>query len=213
MAIFKNVCSRDMDVPREVVVWNYYDHEHVVGTHYKYYNHFKIIAEDQGWCLVERFYKLPIIHLRTSSIGFMWRENENLIRSIQFGKLGSSLNQELHIDDIGKEACRVTSVYEMKVPFFMKPLEPLFKRVTKRWFDATWEEDAPMRIRRWKIWKLGFRDFVGIDYINNKTAQPANCPSFREYPCKLPVPKTPERPPGSGYSRLFTKSVELGYDE
>lgn len=27
------------------------------------------------------------------------------------------------------------------------------------WFWATWEEDAPMRLRRWKVHKLGFKNF------------------------------------------------------
>ena len=29
------------------------------------------------------------------------------------------------------------------------------------------EEDMPMRERRLKVWKLGFQDFKGINYINN----------------------------------------------
>jgi len=211
MAIFQNTCSLEMDCPKEVVVWNYYDHEHVVGTHYKYYNHFKIIAERADWCLVERFYKLPIISLRASSVGFMWKENPNLYGSIQFGKLGTRLQQKIILDDLGPDRCKVISVYEMQVPFIFKPFEFLFKKITTRWFHATWEEDAPMRLRRWKVWKLGFQDFTGIDYINQKTAKPADRPSYRPYPHKLPVPKTPELIQGAGYSRPFSKSVELGY--
>src|SRR5437588_8479 len=123
MATLTARCALEMDCPKEVVVWNYYDHEHVVGTHYKYYS------------------------------------------------------------------------------------EP---RVVTRWFHATWEEDAPMRIRRWKVWKLGFRDFRGIDFINKKTAKPADLDPNRPYPLRLPVPKTRESPPGSGYRRPFDESVEVG---
>jgi hypothetical protein len=200
-----------MDCPKEVVIWNYYDHEHVVGTHYKYYSAFRVIAEREGWCMVERFYRLPVIGLKTSSVGIMWTEGPELIRSIQFGRLGSRLDQEIHLKDLGPERCIVTSSYEMSVPWIFKPLEPLFKKVTTRWFHATWDEDAPMRVRRWKVWKLGFQNFVGIKYINDKTAQPADLPKFRSYPNQLPVPKTPENPPGSGYRRPFSKSVEIGY--
>ena len=211
MTTLRSECSLEMDCPKEVVVWNYYDHEHVVGTHYKHYNYCRILAEKDGWCLVERFYKLPIIQLRTSSLGFMYLENPNLIRSIQYGKLGSVLEQEIHLQDIGTDRCKVTCIYTMKVPGIFKFLEPLFQRVTTRWFHATWEEDAPMRIRRWKVWKLGFRDFSGLEYINEMTEKPKEACEFRPYPLQLPVPKTPERPPGSGYRRLFKKSVEVGY--
>ena len=37
----------------------------------------------------------------------------------------------------------------------------------KKWFVDVWEEDMPMRERRLKVWKLGFQDFKGIDYVNN----------------------------------------------
>lgn len=211
MATLTAKCSLDMDCPKEVVVWNYYDHEHVVGTHYKYYSECRVVAERDDWCLVERFYKLPIINLRASSLGFMFADGPNTYRSIQYGKLGTILNQEIQLEDLGPERCRVTCTYTMEVPAPFAVFQPLFTRVITRWFHDTWEEDAPMRIRRWKVWKLGFRDFRGIDYINKKTAKPADLDPHRSYPLRLPVPKTKESPPGSGYKRPFDKSVEVGY--
>ena len=41
----------------------------------------------------------------------------------------------------------------------------------KKWFVKVWEEDMPMRERRLKVWKLGFVDFKGIDFINEKGIQ------------------------------------------
>jgi hypothetical protein len=211
MAILMAKCAMEMDCPREIVIWNYYDHEHVVGTHYKHYSEFKILAERDDWCLVERFYKLPVVNVRASSLGFMYMESPNLIRSIQHGKLGLVLDQWIEIDALGPERCRVTCTYKMEVPSFARVFQPLFERTIKRWFDATWEEDAPMRVRRWKVWKLGFRDFRGLDYVNRKIANPPGTGSYRPYPVRLPIPKTPEVPPGSGYRRPFDKSNEVGY--
>jgi hypothetical protein len=90
----------------------------------------------------------------------------------------------------------------------MKPLEPLWRRITERWFIGTWDEDAPMRLRRQKVWNLGFRDFAGIDYINKKTAQPADVPNSRPYPVELPVPKLKD---DRENVRPFERSVEVGY--
>jgi len=87
----------------------------------------------------------------------------------------------------------------------------LFERVVTRWFHDTWVEDAPMRVRRWKVWKLGFRDFRGLDYVNQKTGAPTGAGAYRPHPVRLPVPKTPESPPGSGYKRPFDTSTEVGY--
>ena len=48
-----------------------------------------------------------------------------------------------------------------------------------------------MRERRYKVWKLGFKDFQGIDYINdeklNSKFHEKN--SRRNYKLELPVPK------------------------
>src|SRR5438445_3218695 len=116
MATLTATSSMEMDCPKEVIVWNYYDHEHVVGTHYKYYSRFRIVEEKDDWCLVERFYKLPIIRWKTSSFGLMYMDNPNLIRSIQFGQLGFDLFQAIHLEDLPGERCRVTCVYTMDVP-------------------------------------------------------------------------------------------------
>ena len=210
MAVLFSRCEKEMDCSKEVVIWNYFDHEHVVGTHYKYYDKFNIVAEKDDWTLVERFYRLPIIGLKTSSYGFMYLENPNLIRSIQFGKIGLVLDQTIHLTDIGPDRCLVATEYRFKAPLFVKALAPLWKLITDRWFINTWDEDAPMRLRRQQVWNLGFRDFVGIDYVNQKKPQPEGVPSNRPYPVQLPVPKTKGRKDGE-YERPFATSVEVGY--
>src|SRR5262245_55922573 len=138
MATLTAKCALEMDCPKEVIVWNYYDHEHVVGTHYKYYSHFKILAERDDWCMVERYYRLPIIKLRTSSLGFMFAETPNLYRSIQYGKLGVILNQEIQLDDLEGDRCRVTCIYTMNVPSPFMVFETLFQNVVTVWFNERW---------------------------------------------------------------------------
>ena len=213
MATLRCECQMDMDCPKEVVIWNYYDHEHVVGTHYKWYHRVRVVAEQDGWCLVERSYRLPIIQWATSSLGFMFLENPNLIRSFQFGRFGLRMEQDIRLDDLGPDRCRVVSTYRLEVPFFLKVLQPLFRKITTRWFWNTWDEDAPMRLRRWKVWKLGFRDFSGLAYVNKKTARSAETATRdAARPCtiELPVPKSTSIVSG-GVGRPFSKSAEVGY--
>lgn len=213
MATLSSSSEREMDCSREIVIWNYFDHEHVVGTHYKYYSRFKILAEQNEWCLIERFYRLPIIGWKTSSTGFMALEHPGLIRSIQFGKFGLRLDQRIHMKELGPDRCLVKSEYTLEVPFFVKPFEFLFRRITQKWFDQTWDEDAPMRLRRQRVWKLGFRNFAGIDYVNARTEKPAGLPAERPYPIELPVPKTRNPRNDREYARPFASSVEVGYAE
>jgi hypothetical protein len=208
MAVLYARSEKEMDCSKEVVVWNYFDHQHVVGTHFKWYSRYRIVAEQNEWCLVERFYKLPVIGVSTSSHGFMYLESPGVIRSFQFGKLGLVVDQTITLKDLGPDRCLVTSEYRLEGPVFIKLLEPVWRRMTHQWFLNTWDEDAPMRVRRQKVWNLGFRDFVGIDYINKKTAQPVDVPASRSYPVELPVPKLKT---DLENARPFGRSVEVGY--
>lgn len=208
MAMLSCVCAKEMDCPGAVVIWNYFDHEHVVGTHYKLYNSARVIAEKDNWSLVLRRYKLPVINLRASSLGFMWLESPTQIRSIQYGRFSFLLDQTIRIEDLSPERCLVTSEYRMEVPAVFKIVQPLFKRVIQRWFDDTWAEDAPMRVRRWKLWKLGFKDFEGLPYVQSGSAAPPS--AFREYPIEVPVPKSTSIV-AEGFERPFRESTEVGY--
>ena len=83
----------------------------------------------------------------------------------------------------------------------------------KKWFVDVWNEDMPMRERRFKVWKLGFQDFKGIDYINNPDIK-KNEDTKRKYELSLPIPKITHSNKNSSkktFERLFKKSKHLGY--
>src|SRR5712692_8152900 len=153
----------EMDCPKEVVMWNYYDHEHLVGTHYKLYDKARVLAERGNWSLVFRSKRMPLLPIYTSGIGFQYMDGNVM-------------------------------------------------KIFQRWFWATWEEDAPMRLRRWKVHKLGFKDFSGVDYVNKKLAKPENT-GFGKYEFDPPVKSSsPIRTP-AGVERPFTQNTELGYKD
>ena len=105
-------------------------------------------------------------------------------------------------------------MYKLELPGPRLILQPLWERITKQWFHDTWDEDAPMRLLRWRVWQLGFRDFVGLDYVNNKTDRATSAKDApRPYPVRLPVPKSTSITKESGYSRRFRSSIEIGYSE
>ena len=84
----------------------------------------------------------------------------------------------------------------------------------KKWFVAVWAEDMPMRERRYKVWKLGFRDFQGIDYVNDEKLNSDKIQNFseRDYKLELPVPKITNIK-RQGSFRLFKKSKHIGYSK
>ena len=199
-----------MDCSKEVVIWNYFDHEHVVGTHYKYYDKFNIVAEKDDWTpgralLQAADHRPQDLVVRVHVPREPQPDSLDPVREDRPGPRSDD-----HLTDIGPDRCLVATEYRLKAPFFFKLLAPLWKRITDRWFINTWDEDAPMRLRRQKVWNLGFRDFVGIHYVNQKKPQPEGVPSNRPYPVQLPVPKTKGRKDGE-YERPFATSVEVGY--
>ncbi len=211
MAELYSKIEQVMECPKEIVIWNYWDHEHVVGTHYKSYSNIKIFAEKDNWCLCERRFKLPFIPIPVVSRNFSIVETPNLMKSFHIGKL-AMLEQTFHFEDLPNDHCKVTLESRMKVPGFIKVIiQPFFLKFTTRWFFATWDEDHPMRLRRWRVWKLGFKNFQGIDYINEKTEKPEGREEeLRPYPLELPVKKSTQIG-REGYSRPFAKSIEVGY--
>jgi hypothetical protein len=132
------------------------------------------------------------------------------MRSFHLGPFGLLLQQDFYFEDVAPEGCRVTVESRVAVPRFLGWLQPLFHRLMQRWFYEVWAEDTDMRERRLKVWQLGFRDFVGLDYVNRKTAGPSQPDITRPYPIQLPVPKITEITRG-GISRPHSRGKKVGY--
>ena len=214
MAVLFSRIEEEMDCPKEVVIWNYWDREHLTGTHYLHYENARVIAEKGDWCLSEFEVKIPFIPLRVLTRNFAYMESPVHMRTIHIGKL-SMLEQDFYFQDQGPTACKVVLENRIRLPmpeWMANLLMPLWRKFSRKWFYATWIEDVPMRHRRWRVWQLGFRDFVGVDYINQKKMKPADRgKTIRLHPVELPLKKsTPIKK--EGWPRIKTDSIEMGYE-
>jgi hypothetical protein len=201
----------DMDCPKEVVMWNYYDHEHLVGTHYKLYDRARVVAERDDWALVYRSKRMPFLPFRTAGIGFQYMDG-NTMKSFHKDSIGFFLETDIEFIDRPENRCTIRVTYRINTHPFFKLFAPLFKRLFEKWFWATWEEDAPMRLRRWKVHNLGFKEFGGVDYINKKAPKPEHLDAGK-YIFDPPVRTASPIKTVQGVERPFTQSLELGYDE
>ncbi|OGI20836.1 MAG: hypothetical protein A3B68_09910 [Candidatus Melainabacteria bacterium RIFCSPHIGHO2_02_FULL_34_12] len=204
-------CEREMDCPKEVVMWNYYDHEHLVGTHYKYYNSARVLAERDDWALVYRKMKMPILPFNCSGVALQFMEN-NVMKTFHKDSVGFLLEMEVHFKDLPNDKSLIKVIYKINTHPFFKILEPIFQKLFQRWFHATWVEDEPMRLRRWKVHKLGFKDFNGIDYINKKNSKPEKM-EVKKYEFKPPIKSYSTINTKDGIERLFKESIEVGYND
>ncbi len=49
----KSVSSANSKFPRDLLIWNYWDHEHIVGTHFEHYKKVNILYEDKKVCFLK----------------------------------------------------------------------------------------------------------------------------------------------------------------
>ena len=204
-------CEAEMDCPKEVVMWNYYDHEHLVGTHYKYYTMARVIAEKDSWALVYRKMRMPLLPFCCSGIALQRMEG-NVMKTCHKDSVGFMLEMEVEFNDLPNERSLMRVTYNIRVPFFLKFLEPIFQKLFNSWFKDVWEEDKPMRLRRWKVHKLGFKDFYGIAYINKKLPKSEKT-QYEKYEFTPPVKAYSTINTADGFERPFSNSVELGYND
>lgn len=199
--------EREQDCPKEVVMWNYYDHEHLLGTHYKLYRGARVLAERDDWALVYRRSKVPIVPFHNQGIGFQFMEG-NVMKTFHLDSVGFLLEMEVHFFDLPNNRSKMKIIYNIRVAKWMAFLELPFKMVFTSWFKGAWAEDVPMRNRRWKVHQLGFKDFHGVDYINKKTTKPENFDAG-PYIFEPPVPSLPSIRSVEGITRPFSDRTEL----
>ena len=202
--------------PKKLLLWNYWDHEHIVGTHFEHYKKVEITHEDEKVCHSDRWAKLPYLpfYIKSTDICTLVNENEmEVLHTTLFNLI--KCKQIFYFEENNENECKVTRSDYLEVPFFLKFLQPIFDKLMKKWFIDVWEEDMPMRERRLKVWKLGFQDFKGIDYINNPELEKKENIS-RKYELKLPLHKITQinkkdNNKKKTFKRLFKKSKHIGY--
>ena len=210
----KSESSAVTKFPKKLLLWNYWDHEHIVGTHFEHYKKVNIIYEDSKVCFSERWAKLPFLpfYLKTTDFAVLITESQMDVHHYAFLNL-LYCKQTFKFEDLVNGGCKVTRSDHLKVPKFLLFLQRPFNKIMKKWFVNVWEEDMPMRERRMKVWKLGFVDFKGIDYVNKEHIKRKK-PTERKYNLSLPIPKiTHEK--NKKREKLFlrkvSKSKNLGY--
>lgn len=206
----KSTSFATANFPKDLLLWNYWDHEHVVGTHFQHYKKVKILYEDKNVCFSEREAKLPYIPFYITETTLAVLENSKTMKVWHRTLFGFIyLKQIFEFEDMG-EKCKVFKTDLLEVPVFLKFLQPAFDKIMKKWFIDVWNEDMPMRERRYKVWKLGFKDFSGIDYINDKNLKKELNKKIDSYKLSLPIPKI-TKIKKEGSFRPFKKSKHIGY--
>ena len=123
-----------------------------------------------------------------------YHENELFIRSsicshfggeIYYDQIGILSKTKIHVLELNNEQCKITMNYKFELNGWKKILKPILKFLIPKWNETVWNEDLPLKIRRNKILKYNFKDFIGLP--NNKNDRILD--DEKKYKLKLPIPR------------------------
>jgi len=188
MKIIERVVVKEVAVSASVAEWNFWDFEHGQFVHKGHVEHW-VLYEDSTTAVIISTMKVPVLSfLKYSSLHVMVRINERLSRAWNRGLLGVIAASNYQFESIGRDQTRITITYRFYLQGWRILLAPILYRQISQWSDRIWEEDLPLKLRRQRVMRLGFKDFTGLP------DSPADRHNDADIPLKLPLPKLKSSP-------------------
>jgi hypothetical protein len=171
---------REVNVSKDVCLWNTWDHEHLFYVH-KQFTYAKILYEDSNVAFVRTKIKVPFTPIYLNALHTMTRLKDDNVLVIDTMPFGIISKLEMIYTEMDNSTTSLRNIYQLDLPCIFYPLKFLLPKLIKKWNDQNWEEDLPLKMRRQMAINMGFRDYFGIDDKKNK-----------EYKFKLPIPRPKE---------------------
>ena len=196
MKLLERNFQKEIDSSLAVVLWNYWDVEHLTVVH-DAYSKAEVLYHDKNQHIYNITWKLPILSfLSSSSLAVAIMRSPTVFQNYQKTWFGIPTIATIRLEETGVDSCRIKMNYKFVLRGWRKILAPFMWRMMESWNEKVWVEDLPLKVRRQKALRWGFRDFVGFP---DKVEERVN---DRPLTQSLPVP----RPPGAEVDRL----LELG---
>lgn len=162
MKIIEKQFTREIAASRAVVLWNYWDHEHLIVVHNNYTSA-KIIYEDEKIAVYLLTFKLPVFSfLRSKSLNVMIQKDPNTIKVYNVGLFGLPSATTITVEGITKDRSKITMNYKFVLTGWKHILAFFLPGMIAKWNQQVWDEDLPLKMRRQKVLRNGFKDFTGL---------------------------------------------------
>jgi len=162
MNVIEQTFTREVDAGRAAVLWNYWDHEHLVVVH-KNYTDARIIYENDTIAALLLTFRLPVFSfLKSQSLNVMIQHGPNVLKAVNTGLFGVPVLTTVRITEDRPDHCHIVINYRVFLLGWRALLTPLIRRMIPVWNERVWQEDLPLKVRRQKMLRLGFRDFYGL---------------------------------------------------
>lgn len=160
--IVERTYTRELDAGRAAVLWNYWDHEHLVVVHANYTDA-KIIYENDFMAALLLTYRLPVFSfIKSHSLNVMIQHSPNVVKAVNVGLFGVPAVTTVRIEENRRDHCHITMQYRFFLIGWRRMLAPFLSFMIPRWNERVWKEDLPLKLRRQKMLRLGFKDFYGL---------------------------------------------------
>jgi len=151
---------REVDVSREVCLWNTWDHEHLYFVH-KQFQFAKMLYEDSHVAFIRTRVKIPFFPIYFNCLHSMTSLKNGDVLVIDTLPFGVISKLEMRYTEISSRKTKLHNLYSLDLPLFLYPLRFFIPKIIQKWNDINWSEDLPLKIRRQQAIDLGFRDFHG----------------------------------------------------
>ena len=183
MKVVERTFVREVKSSAAVVKWNYWDQEHFTQVHSNY-TEAQFLYESDSLVIFIFTWRLPILSFITSSgLGAMVATDEYTFKDFQTTLFGIPSFTTIKITEKDKDNCVVATTYRFILRGWRKMLGPIMYRMMATWNERVWLEDLPLKLRRHKVLRWGFRDFVGFP---DRVDERVNEETFEQ---TLPVPR------------------------
>ncbi|HEY9787940.1 MAG TPA: hypothetical protein V6D17_21305 [Candidatus Obscuribacterales bacterium] len=203
MKVLERNFENKIDVAAGVVMWNHWDHEHLTVVH-KNYTDCKLLHETDDTIVQLVSYRVPIFSFLIShsmgTVVLTKREgNGGTMQQFNLGFLGIPSITTIDIIDDGVDHCTVRTNYKFLLHGWKVLLAPLLYKMMEKWNRQVWLEDLPLKLRRHKVLRAGFQDFIGMP------EKVADRHDDRAIECRIPLPRPADSPVNSYFNTLLKK--------
>ena len=169
--------------------WNQWDHEHTLVVHGESWLDGKLLYEDERTCIAFVTIRVPVFSFLTSTaMNVNLKYYAHTMYTINLGLFGIPSITKITIREDPPDHITHHTTYTFFLRGWRRLLAPLLSPMIARWNARVWEEDLPLKLRRQKMLRHGFRDFVGMP---EKVAD-RRCDGLLE--CRLPIKRLPDSP-------------------
>jgi hypothetical protein len=197
MKIVRREVVRELDVSAAVGWWNHWDHEHSMVVHGESWLDGHMLYEDEKTAMAFVTIRVPVFSfLRSTAMNVNLKYDADTMYTLHLGLFGIPSITKIAIREDRSDHIVHRTTYTFFLRGWRRLLAPVLPAMIRRWNERVWREDLPLKLRRQKMLRHGFRDFVGLpDRIADRRYD-------GPLGCTLPVPRLPASPVNEGKGLL-----------